>query len=84
MELLEPVTAPPPALAPLAVAPGRSALAGARLHRKLTVEEAAKRAGIPPDHVTWLEEGRVLGAPGDVDHAQDLPRRFRNRAGEPM
>jgi hypothetical protein len=37
----------------------RSPLAAARVHRQLTVEEAANRAGIAPDHVRWLEEGRV-------------------------
>ncbi len=37
----------------------RSPLAAARLRRQLTVEEAARRAGIPSDEVRWLEEGRV-------------------------
>ena len=37
----------------------RSPLASARLQRKLTVEEVAKRAGLTPDQVEWLEEGRV-------------------------
>jgi transcriptional regulator with XRE-family HTH domain len=41
----------------------RSALASARLHRQLTVEEAAKRAGLAPDQVQWLEEGRVYRFP---------------------
>src|SRR5438105_15645106 len=36
-----------------------SPLAHARLHRQLTVEEAARRAGLQPDEVRWLEEGRV-------------------------
>jgi transcriptional regulator with XRE-family HTH domain len=36
-----------------------SALARARLHRQLTVEETAKRAGISVEQVRWLEEGRV-------------------------
>jgi transcriptional regulator with XRE-family HTH domain len=36
-----------------------SALAGLRLQRKLTIEEAAKRAGLWPDQVEWLEEGRL-------------------------
>lgn len=36
-----------------------SALARARLHRQLTVEETAKRAGISVEEVRWLEEGRV-------------------------
>jgi transcriptional regulator with XRE-family HTH domain len=38
---------------------GESPLAHARLHRKLTVEEAAKRAGISADELRWLEEGRL-------------------------
>jgi hypothetical protein len=46
MELVRPV---PPTLE--LVSGDRSALASARLHRKLTVEEAAKRAGLTPDHV---------------------------------
>jgi hypothetical protein len=37
----------------------RSPLAAARLRRQLTVEEAARRAGMPADHVRWLEDGRV-------------------------
>ena len=36
-----------------------SPLARARLHRQLTVEETAKRAGISVEEVRWLEEGRV-------------------------
>ena len=50
------------------VAASRSALAAARLHRRLTVEEAAKRAGLTPDQVEWLEEGRVYRFPS-TDHA---------------
>jgi hypothetical protein len=34
-------------------------LASARVQRHLTVEEAARRAGLLPDEITWLEEGRV-------------------------
>jgi transcriptional regulator with XRE-family HTH domain len=37
----------------------RSPFRIARLHRHLSVEEAARRAGIPPDHVDWLEEARL-------------------------
>src|SRR3954462_14640713 len=40
-----------------------SPLARARVHRKLTVEEAANRAGVSPDAVRWLEEGRVYRFP---------------------
>src|ERR671939_1700663 len=36
-----------------------SPLAAARLHGQLTVDEAARRAGIGADEATWLEEGRV-------------------------
>jgi transcriptional regulator with XRE-family HTH domain len=39
--------------------PSHSPLASARLRRKLTVEEAAKRAGISPDEARWLEAARV-------------------------
>lgn len=41
----------------------RSPLAAARLHRRLTVEQAAKRAGLTSDQVEWLEEGRVYRFP---------------------
>jgi hypothetical protein len=41
----------------------RSPLAAARLHRRLTVDEAAKRAGLTSDQVEWLEEGRVYRFP---------------------
>jgi hypothetical protein len=47
--------------------PTRSALAGVRVRRKLTVEEAAKRAGLPTDKVQWLEEGRVYRFPSTDD-----------------
>src|SRR5437868_10823413 len=40
-----------------------SLLARARVHRKLTLEEAAARAGISEDAVRWLEEGRVYRFP---------------------
>ncbi len=36
-----------------------SALARARLQRQLTPEDAAKRAGLTPNEVEWLEEGRL-------------------------
>jgi transcriptional regulator with XRE-family HTH domain len=62
MELVHPLEA-------VAEAPqDRSPLAAARLHRKLTVEETAKRAGLTPDQVEWLEEGRVYRFPS-TDHA---------------
>jgi transcriptional regulator with XRE-family HTH domain len=40
-----------------------SPLASARLQRKLTVDEAARRAGLTPEQVEWLEEGRVYRFP---------------------
>jgi transcriptional regulator with XRE-family HTH domain len=36
-----------------------SPLAAARLARKWTPEELARRSGLTPDEVVWLEEGRV-------------------------
>jgi LytR cell envelope-related transcriptional attenuator len=36
-----------------------SPLARARVHRQLTIEEAARRADIAPEEVQWLEEGRL-------------------------
>ena len=36
-----------------------SSLARARLQRQLTPDEAARRAGMTPDEVEWLEEGRL-------------------------
>ena len=62
MELIRPVPHS------LEVVPDRNALASARLHRRLTVEEAAKRAGLTPDQVEWLEEGRVYRFPS-AEHA---------------
>jgi transcriptional regulator with XRE-family HTH domain len=44
-----------------------SPLASARLLRKLTVEEAARRAGLTPEQVEWLEEGRVYRFPNADD-----------------
>src|SRR5215216_3550688 len=57
MELVRPI---PHSIEP---ASDRNALASARLHRRLTVEEAAKRAGLTADQVEWLEEGRVYRFP---------------------
>ena len=36
-----------------------SPLARARVHRQLTVDEAAKRAGLTPEEVGWIEDGRL-------------------------
>jgi transcriptional regulator with XRE-family HTH domain len=44
-----------------------SPLARARLHRQLTVEETARRAGISAEEVRWLEEGRVYRFPRPDD-----------------
>jgi transcriptional regulator with XRE-family HTH domain len=44
-----------------------SPLARARLHRQLTVEETAKRAGLTGEEVRWLEEGRVYRFPRPDD-----------------
>ena len=46
----------------------RSPLAAARLHRRLTREQAARKAGLTADQVEWLEEGRVYRFPS-ADHA---------------
>lgn len=60
---LEPAVPETPA-APVAESP----LARARVHRKLTVEEAARRAGLHPEEVRWLEDGRVYRF-SSSDHA---------------
>ena len=44
-----------------------SPLASARLQRKLTVDEAARRAGLTSDQIEWLEEGRVYRFPSTDD-----------------
>lgn len=56
MELARPLEAIP--------AEGSSALTSLRLQRKLTVEEAAKKAALWPEQVEWLEEGRLYRFPG--------------------
>lgn len=45
-----------------------SRFAAARVHRKLTREQAARRAGLTADQVEWLEEGRVyrFASPDDA------------------
>src|SRR5436309_12083994 len=50
---------------PLDPAPSEqtSPLTKVRLQRKLTVDEAAKRAALWPDQVEWLEEGRLYRFP---------------------
>jgi transcriptional regulator with XRE-family HTH domain len=52
---------------PLEPSGEESPLARARLHRQLTVEETARRAGITPDELRWLEEGRVYRFPRPDD-----------------
>jgi transcriptional regulator with XRE-family HTH domain len=56
MELARPLAAEPPAQT--------SPLTTLRLQRKLTVEEAAKRAALWPEQVEWLEEGKLYRFPG--------------------
>jgi hypothetical protein len=46
-----------------AVPENESPLAHARLHRQLTVDEAARRANVSPEEVQWLEEGRLYRFP---------------------
>ena len=38
---------------------GSSTVAAARLRRRLTLEEAARRSGLTADEIAWLEEGRL-------------------------
>jgi transcriptional regulator with XRE-family HTH domain len=52
---------------PLEATGEESPLARARLHRQLTVEETARRAGITAEEVRWLEEGRVYRFPQPDD-----------------
>jgi transcriptional regulator with XRE-family HTH domain len=40
-----------------------SPLAHARLHRRLTIDEAARRADVSPEEIQWLEEGRLYRFP---------------------
>ena len=49
----------------MAASPGddESPLARARVHRQLTIDEAARRAGVGADEVQWLEEGRLYRFP---------------------
>jgi hypothetical protein len=44
-------------------AAAESPLARARLQRRLTTEEAARRAAIPEEELRWLEEGRLYRFP---------------------
>jgi transcriptional regulator with XRE-family HTH domain len=55
------------AVAPQLDQPDPSPLATARLQRKLTIEEAAHRAGLSPEQLQWLEEGRVYRFPSADD-----------------
>ncbi len=45
------------------VAADESPLAHARLKRQLTIDEMAKRAGVAPEELHWLEEGRLYRFP---------------------
>jgi transcriptional regulator with XRE-family HTH domain len=55
VELARPVETAPAA--------GGSPLTTVRLQRKLTVQEAAKRAALWPEQVDWLEEGKLYRFP---------------------
>src|SRR5689334_16991128 len=55
MELARPLAAEPAAQT--------SPLTSLRLQRKLTIEEAAKRASLWPEQVEWLEEGKLYRFP---------------------
>src|SRR6266571_136715 len=44
-----------------------SPLARTRLHRKLTLAETARRAGLSEEEARWLEEGRVYRFPSPDD-----------------
>ncbi|TMK34541.1 MAG: hypothetical protein E6G32_12745 [Actinobacteria bacterium] len=52
---------------PLEPVGGESRLARARLHRQLTLDETARRAGISVEQARWLEEGRVYRFPSPDD-----------------
>ena len=52
---------------PLESVAEHSPLARARLHRQLTIEETARRAGISEEYARWLEEGRVYRFPSADD-----------------
>ncbi|HSB38465.1 MAG TPA: LytR C-terminal domain-containing protein [Gaiellaceae bacterium] len=66
MELARPLTADTAAQA--------SALTTLRLQRKLTIEEAARRAALWPEQVEWLEEGRLYRFPGNETAVRALLR----------
>jgi hypothetical protein len=46
-------------LLPMPEPAAESPLAAARIHKRLTLEEAARRAGITAEQAQWLEDGRV-------------------------
>ena len=66
MELARPLTAD--------AAAQTSALTTLRLQRKLTIEEAARRAALWPEQVEWLEEGRLYRFPGNETAVRALLR----------
>jgi transcriptional regulator with XRE-family HTH domain len=61
------MTTPMELVEPLEPNGEESPLARARLHRQLTPEETARRAGISVEEVRWLEEGRVYRFPSTDD-----------------
>jgi transcriptional regulator with XRE-family HTH domain len=46
---------------------GSSPVAAARLRRRLTVEDAARRSGLSAEEIAWLEEGRLYRFPTPDD-----------------
>ena len=84
MELARPLAAEPPAQT--------SPLTTLRLQRKLTIEQAAKRAALWPEQVEWLEEGKLYrfqgqrhrgaGAAALRDRARDRPPRGAPALGD--
>src|SRR2546423_7124001 len=62
------------------VVPDESPLAHARLHRQLTVDEAARRASVSPEEVQWLEEGRLYRFP-TPDRAVTVALLYATRLG---
>ena len=90
----EPAKSPPSPGELEPVARGSSPLAAARLARKWTPDELARRSGLTADEVTWLEEGRVYRFRSTDDallamllYATGLgiePREARELAGLPV
>jgi hypothetical protein len=81
-------------VSPLEPSSNRSPLATARLHRQLTVNDAAKQAKLTAEEVAWLESGRLYRFPSSESAtlalllyatALDIDRReARELAGLPV